>query len=69
MLWGGDEMVYNVRVDENDWARCGYCGHKLFEILGRMGDIRIKCHSCKNINITEKRKELGINFNQIGNIY
>jgi len=55
MLWGGDEMVYNVRVDENDWARCGYCGHKLFEVLGRMGDIRIKCHSCKNINITERR--------------
>lgn len=48
-------MIYNVRIDENDWARCGCCGHKLFEVLGRMGDIRIKCHSCKKINITERR--------------
>lgn len=48
-------MIYNVRLDENDWARCGCCGHKLFEVLGRVGDIKIKCHSCKNINITERR--------------
>lgn len=48
-------MQYNMRIDENDWARCGCCGHKLYEILGRNGDIRIKCHSCKNINVSERR--------------
>ena len=48
-------MVYNIRIDEADWARCGKCGHKLYEILGRTGDIRIKCHSCKSINISERR--------------
>ena len=48
-------MTYNVRIDEKDWARCGRCSHKLFEVLGDMGDVRIKCHSCKAINITERR--------------
>ena len=26
--------IYKVRVDENNWARCGKCHHKLYEIIG-----------------------------------
>ena len=40
-------------IIENNWIRCGKCGHK----LGRLVDdtkilpkIEIKCHSCKALN-------------------
>lgn len=49
------EKIYTMRIDEDDWARCGCCGHKLYQLIGRNGAIKIKCHSCKNINITERR--------------
>lgn len=45
-----------VRVDENNWCRCGKCGHKLGRLVGKWQDARympaveIKCHSCKSIN-------------------
>ncbi|WP_026664818.1 hypothetical protein [Butyrivibrio sp. FC2001] len=41
-----------MRIDEKNWARCRRCGHKLYEIAGENGDIRIKCHSCKLINVS-----------------
>lgn len=50
-----------IKIDNNKWARCGECNHKLFklkddlsftelQVLKNLG-IEIKCHSCKNINI------------------
>lgn len=46
-----------IRIDENGWARCGNCSHKLFRIESDSYDsdkligIEIKCHSCKSINV------------------
>ena len=34
-------------IDNNGWARCPKCGHKLFKGFG--GWHEVKCHSCKNI--------------------
>ena len=47
-----DTEIYKIRIDESNWARCGRCGHKLYELLGENGQLRIKCHSCKSINET-----------------
>jgi len=57
-------MKEKIRVDNEDWARCGRCGHKLFKIKAESNEretqiatsilkIEIKCHSCKSINILE----------------
>lgn len=53
-----------IRIDENNWARCGNCGHKLFriginqeeqdaKISMKVLKVEIKCHSCKIINVLE----------------
>lgn len=50
-----------IRVSDDNWARCGNCGHKLFKMRAGLNDrdsqiavkvlgIEIKCHSCKLIN-------------------
>ena len=44
------------KIDENNWIRCGRCGHKLGKIVG-VGScdpapaIEMKCHSCKELNV------------------
>lgn len=54
-------MKKTVRIDKDNWARCGECGHKLFRLnpqhdkgkyyaMHVLG-IEIKCHSCKSINV------------------
>ena len=40
-------MIDNNGVDNNGWARCPKCGHKLFKGFG--GWHEVKCHSCKTI--------------------
>lgn len=35
-------------IDNNGWARCPKCGHKLFKGCG--GWHEVKCHSCKTIS-------------------
>lgn len=48
-----------LRIDESgEWVRCGKCGRKLFKIeknscLDNL-EIEIKCHSCKEINVSYK---------------
>jgi len=49
-----------IKIDNNKWARCGECGHKLFKVKDNLSftelqglkksGIEIKCHSCKLIN-------------------
>lgn len=44
------------RVDEQNWIRCGKCGHKLGKVVkAGLCDIapivEIKCHSCKSLNV------------------
>lgn len=41
--------MVRIKID-NEWAKCGECGHKLFKITGKVNGIEIKCHSCKAIN-------------------
>ena len=46
-------VMARMSVENDGWVRCGECGHKLFKITGRTtrGEIEIKCHSCKQLNI------------------
>ena len=48
-------MQVMVRI-ENEWVRCGKCGHKLFKMTDpnkiMPDNIQIKCHSCKVLNVT-----------------
>lgn len=41
-----------VKIDNDNWIRCGKCGHKLGRRIYFDGCICIemKCHSCKEIN-------------------
>lgn len=40
---------------DNEWCRCGKCGHKLFKIIWfGAGMLEIKCSSCKTINVVWK---------------
>lgn len=44
-----------VKIDNDNWIRCGKCGHKLGRVNGEgicllAPIIEIKCHSCKEIN-------------------
>lgn len=47
--------MMRARIDENNWIRCGRCGHKLGRASGDGVNhpapvVEIKCHSCKEIN-------------------
>jgi len=46
-----------IRFDENGNARCGYCHRMLFVCAPHsfVSGIEIKCHSCKMINVTERK--------------
>jgi len=47
-----------IKIEDN-WARCGKCGHKLFRIVeGEVGSIEVKCHSCKEVNSTYDANEV-----------
>ncbi len=41
---------------DNEWVRCGNCGHKLGKMIGvwpekqAMPAFEMKCHSCKTLN-------------------
>ena len=43
-----------IRFDDDGWARCGKCGHKLLKVEhikeAKNCGIEIKCHSCKEVN-------------------
>ena len=49
-------MSVSVRVEKDEWVRCGACGHKLFKLTDekykskREEVLEIKCHSCKVLN-------------------
>ena len=44
-----------ARIDNANWIRCVYCGHKLGKIVAYPGGgdciVELKCHSCKTINL------------------
>ncbi|SCY69710.1 hypothetical protein SAMN02910292_02552 [Lachnospiraceae bacterium XBB2008] len=51
----------DARIDENNWIRCGCCGHKLARIVDMGSDepsliLEIKCHSCKGIQLCDISK-------------
>lgn len=49
-----------ITIDNDRWAKCGQCGHKLFKVKDNLSftelqglkksGMEIKCHSCKIIN-------------------
>lgn len=45
-----------IKFDGDRWGKCGKCGHKLFRVMSGnpIGDIEVKCHSCKELNTTER---------------
>lgn len=49
--------MQRIIYDNNGGARCGNCRRLLYKCLGgeRPAGVEIKCHSCKEINISEYR--------------
>lgn len=55
-------MQEKIARRDNDWFRCGQCGHKLAQCRRENNFawmnpiypiIEIKCHSCRTINLLE----------------
>lgn len=47
-----------VMIRTREWIRCGKCRNKLFKWTGtdRPQYIEIKCHSCKALNVCDKKE-------------
>ena len=50
--------MQKIWYDEKGFARCGKCNRLLYKCLSgeRPAGVEIKCHSCKELNVSEIRQ-------------
>lgn len=60
--------MQKIWYDERGFARCGKCNRLLYKCLAgeRPAGVEIKCHSCKELNVSEIRQCSGCRWYQGG---